>query len=276
MADLSQFAEATAAVKHSPHAVSAWEEAEGLAADLDKPDAIVELFNDTLEDTLEPQVAEMIGERAGAFCDEWFGDDPKVLEKILSRVLVLAPTSESALQRLSVIFTVAERWADVLALYDRAITASKDKQARIRLLREASQLAKDVANQPEKAIAYYQKLLPLVPDDNRVSQSLERLLERHERWADLIALWEGRLEGQSKKEREKSRARITAVWLDNLADPRVRCRRSSRCSMKPRTTKSRPRCSSASSKRRKRPRAFAMPRWTSCDRTTTRRSARAR
>src|SRR5450755_3172020 len=236
MADLSQFAEATAAVKHSPHAVSAWEEAEGLAADLDKPDDIVSLFNETLAATLEPEVAEMIGERAGAFCDEWFGDDPKVLEKILSRVLVLAPSSESALQRLSVILTVAERWADVLALYDRAIGASKDKQARIRLLREASQLAKDVANQPEKAIAYYQKLLPLVPDDNRVSQSLERLLERHERWADLIALWEGRLEGQSKKEREKSRARITAVWLDSLADPQVRCRRSSRCSMKPRTT----------------------------------------
>src|SRR5450432_3706130 len=219
MADLSQFAEATAAVKHSPHAVSAWEEAEGLAADLDKPDDIVTLFNETLADKLEPEVAEMIGERAGGFCDEWFGDDPKVLEKILSRVLVLAPASESALQRLSVIYTVAERWADVLALYDRAIKATTEKSARVKLLREASQLAKDVANQPEKAIAYYQKLLALVPDDNRVSQSLERLLERHERWAELISLWEGRLEGQSKKDREKSRARIAACWLDNLHDP---------------------------------------------------------
>ena len=41
MADQSQLAEAAAAVKHSPHAVSAWEEVEGLAADLDKPDEIV-------------------------------------------------------------------------------------------------------------------------------------------------------------------------------------------------------------------------------------------
>ncbi|MEO8551240.1 MAG: hypothetical protein ABI678_14760, partial [Kofleriaceae bacterium] len=219
MADLSQFAEATAAVTHSPHAVSAWEEAEGLAADLDKPDDIVKLFEETLAAQLEPEVAEMIGERASRFCDEWFGDDPKVLEGILSRVLQLAPSSESALQRLSVILTVAERWADVLALYDRAIAAAKDKSGRVRLLREASQLAKDVANQPEKAIEYYQQLLPLVPDDNRVSQSLERLLERHERWPDLIALWEGRLDGMAKKDREKSRARITAVWLDNLADP---------------------------------------------------------
>ena len=33
MADLSRFKEATAEVKHSPHAVSAWDEAEGLAAE---------------------------------------------------------------------------------------------------------------------------------------------------------------------------------------------------------------------------------------------------
>jgi tetratricopeptide (TPR) repeat protein len=219
MADLSRFTEATAAVKHSPHAVSAWEEAESLAAELDKPDDVVELFNETLKGKLEPEVAEMIGERAGSFCDEWFGDDPKVLEKILTRVLQLAPASESALQRLSVLLTVAERWSDVLALYDRAIGANKEKSRRVRLLREAAQLAKDVANQPEKAIVYYQQLLPLVPDDAQVNTGLERLLERHERWADLINLWEGRIESQSKKERERSRARIAACWLDNLHDP---------------------------------------------------------
>jgi len=219
MADLSRFNEATAAVKHSPHAVSAWEEVEALAAELDKPDDIVALFNETLKGKLEPEVAEMIGERASSFCDEWFGDEPKVLEKILSRVLKLAPTSESALQRLSVLYTVAERWDDVLALYNRAIDANKDKQRRIRLLREAAQLSKDVANQPEKAIAYYQQLLPLIPDDNQVSMGLERLLERHERWSDLIALWEGRIEGQSKKDRERSRMRIASCYLDNLKDP---------------------------------------------------------
>ena len=219
MADLSAFKDAAAAVKHSPHAVSAWEEVEGLAADLDKPDEIVALYTETLAGSVEPQVAEMIGERAGGFCDEWFGDDPSVLEKILVRVTKLAPSSDTALQRLSVIYTVAERWADALGLYDRAVESTKDKARRIRLLREAAQLAKDVANQPDKAIGYYQQLLPLTPDDAQISQSLERLLERHERWADLIELWESRLDGQGKKERERSRARIASVWLDNLKDP---------------------------------------------------------
>src|ERR1700760_1662583 len=219
MADLSQFQEAAAAVKHSPHAVSAWEQVEALAADLDKPDDIVGLYTETLGGKIEPEVAEMIGERAGSFCDEWFGDDPGVLEKILVRVIKLAPASDTALQRLSVIFTVAERWNDALGLYDRAVDATKDKTRRIRLLREAAQLAKDVANQPDKAIGYYQQLLPLTPDDVQISQSLERLLERHERWAELIALWESRLDGQSYADLQRTRQRIASVWLDNLRDP---------------------------------------------------------
>ncbi len=203
MADLSQFNEAAAAVKHSPHAVSAWEQVEAMAAELDRPDDVVALYNEALGGNLEPQTAEMIGERAGGFCDEWFGDDPKVLEQILVRVTKLAPASDSALQRLSVIYTVAERWSEALSLYDRAIGATRDnKPRRVRLLREAAQLAKDVANQPDKAIGYYQALLPLTPDDGQISQSLERLLERHERWQELIALWESRLESQSRKERE--------------------------------------------------------------------------
>ncbi len=219
MVDLSQFQEAAAAVKHSPHAVSAWEEVESLASELEKPDEVVALYNDALSGAVEPKVAEMIGMRAGGFCDEWFGDDPSVLEKILVRVTKLAPASESALQRLSVIYTVGERWTDALGLYDRAVTATKDKMGQVRLLREAAQLAKDVANQPDKAIHYYQALLPLTPEDGQISQSLERLLERHERWPDLIQLWEGRLEGLPKRDRERSRARIASVWLDNLSDP---------------------------------------------------------
>src|SRR5882757_2642782 len=219
MADLSQCKEAAAAVKHSPHAVSAWEQAEALAAKLERPDDVIELYNETLSAEVEPQVAEMIGERAGEFCYEWFGEQPEVLETILVRVSTLAPASDSALARLSVIYTDAERWSDAFGIYDRAVDATKDRTRRTRLLREAAQLAKDVANNPDKAISYYQRLLPLTPEDGQVSQSLERLLERHERWAELIQLWESRLDSQAKKDRERSRARIAQVWLDNLDDP---------------------------------------------------------
>ena len=249
MADLSQFKEAAAAVKHSPHAVSAWEEVEALAADLDKPDEIVALYNETLGGEIEPQVAEMIGERAGSFCDEWFGDDPTVLEKILIRVTALAPTSDTALQRLSV-HLHRRRALDRRARRSTTArsSATKDKPRRIRLLREAAQLAKDVANQPDKAIGYYQQLLPLTPDDAQVSQGLERLLERHERWADLIELWEGRLESQSKKERERSRARIAVGLARQPRRSAARPRRDQAAARRGRRRqRERPRCSSGSS-----------------------------
>ena len=214
----SDFDTAAATVKSAPHSTAAWDEVEELAREHDQPDDVIALYREVLQQGLDPQVVEMVGERAAAFCDEWFGDEPKILEGILGKVLDLAPQSESALARLSILYTDSQRWADLLRLYDRALTAVKDGGRRIKLLREAAQLAKDVANQPEKAIAYLQRLLPLTPDDVQLGQSLERLLERYERWADLIALWEGRLDRQSKADRERSRARIAACWLDNLRD----------------------------------------------------------
>ncbi|MEZ4365043.1 MAG: tetratricopeptide repeat protein [Kofleriaceae bacterium] len=219
MAQSTELKEAIRAARQAPHAATAWEDVERLAGDADAPDEVVALYREVLAGDVGDDVAEMIGERAASFCDEWFGDDPSVLEKLLIRVIELAPRSDAALQRLSVQYTGSERWTELLALYDAALAVAKDKQRKIHLLREASQLAKDVAGQPEKAIGYLQGLLALTPDDVALGQNLERLLERHDRYADLIALWETRLDGLGRAEREKSRLRIAGVWLDNLADP---------------------------------------------------------
>lgn len=219
MADRNEFEAAVAAVRNAPEDSAAWDLVESLAGDLDSPDEVAALYRDILAGDLATDVIVSIGERAAQFAQEWFGDDPTVIRDILIRVLDLDPKAEWAFQKLTVAFTVSERWDDLLALYDRALGATRDNQRRIRLLDEAAQVAKDVAGQPDKAIAYLQQLLPLAPDDAQVGQSLERLLERHERWADLIALWESRLDDLSRKERERSRARIALCWLENLGDP---------------------------------------------------------
>jgi tetratricopeptide (TPR) repeat protein len=122
----SDFATAAANVKGAPHSTSAWDELEELARELDKPDDVIAVYREALDKGLDPQVVEMIGERAAAFCDEWFGDEPKVAEGLLGKVLDLAPQSETALGRLSVLYTQGERWGDLLRLYDRALTAVKD------------------------------------------------------------------------------------------------------------------------------------------------------
>ena len=119
----SEFDQAAGTVKTAPQSMSAWDQAEELARAADRPDDMIALYRDVLQKGLDSQVVEMIGERAAAFCDEWFGDEPKVAEGILVKVLDLAPQSEQALQRLSVLYTHTERWADLLRLYDRALLA---------------------------------------------------------------------------------------------------------------------------------------------------------
>src|SRR5689334_12405809 len=98
MADRTDLEDAARTVRSAPHSTAAWDEVESLAATHDKPDDVVALYKEVLAGKLESQVAEMVGERAAQFCDEWFGDQPEVLEGILARVLALAPQSESALQ----------------------------------------------------------------------------------------------------------------------------------------------------------------------------------
>lgn len=219
MADRNEFDAAVAAVTSNPSDEDAWDEVESLAGDLELPDETAELFKSVLAQDIDKDVLLSIGERAANFYDEWFGDDPAAVEVILTRVLAIDPKSEWAFQRLTVAYTETERWADLLGLYDSALAAATKRTRQIQLLDEAAQVAKDVANQPDKAIEYLQRLLPLTPDDDLLIQSLERLLERHERWEDLIKLWETDIDDLPRKERERHRARIGEVWLDKLDKP---------------------------------------------------------
>ncbi len=214
----NEFDAAVESVKKTPADLDSWDVVESLTDELECPDEVAALYREVLAQNLPLELATTLGERAANFLEEWFGDDPAATEQVLLRVLEIDPEAEWAFQRLTVVFSSMERWDQMLALYDRALSANDDEDRRIQLLEEAAQVAKDVANQPDKAIDYLQKLVPLKPGDGQLESSLERLLERHERWADLIALWEAQLDGQSVEEREQNRLRIATCWIDNLHD----------------------------------------------------------
>lgn len=215
----NEFDAAVDAVKKTPADLESWDVIESLTDELSRPDEVAALYREVLARDLPMELAVALGERAANFIEEWFGDDPTASQDVLLRVLEIDADAEWAFQRLTVMFSSMERWDQMLALYDRSLESTKDDARRVQLLQEAAQVAKDVANQPDKAIGYLQKLVPLKPGDAQLESSLERLLERHERWGDLIALWEAQLESQGPEEREQSRLRIARCWLDNLHQP---------------------------------------------------------
>ena len=160
-----------------------------------------------------------LGRRAAAYQAEWLADRPGDLEEILERVLRIDPRCDWALRQLIVSMTLAQRWDALLAVYDRALGSGPDRERRVALLSEAAQVAKDFVGRQELAITYLQELFALVPGDPQVSTVLERLLERHERWSELVAFWRARLPVVPPPEGRALRERIALAELDRLHDP---------------------------------------------------------
>lgn len=209
--------EALGAASASPEDDARWDELEELAESLQKPDEVGALYRDVLARSLSTELAESLGRRAVGFHEEWFGEESPHLVDVLTRVLAVDPGADWALQRATVVLTVRERWNDLLALYDRSLAAAKEEWRRTSLLEEASQLAKDFAGQPDRAIDYQKQLLELRPDDAQLAASLERLLERQERWQELIDLWRKRI-ADGDSESSSLRERIATTFLEHLGD----------------------------------------------------------
>jgi tetratricopeptide (TPR) repeat protein len=214
-----RLSDALRAVRENPRDEAQWDALEAIAGDLQKPDEVGELYREVLKTTLPLEVVQKLGPRAVGFHEEWFGDDSPHLTEVLERVLTLDPGADWALQRATVLFTVRERWNELLGLYDRALENADSDSRRQQLLEEASQLAKDFASQPDRAVGYLGRLLEMKPDDAQLEQSIERLLERLEKWHDLVALWRRRLAaGSGSEPADTIRVRIATTWLEKVGD----------------------------------------------------------
>lgn len=214
------FTQAAAAVREDAGNMEAWDQLEEFAAASQAPDEVAALYRELLDGDVSADVATDLSQRAVQFHEEWYREDSPHLVDILVRVLDVDPTaSEWAFQRLTVVYTVAERWSDLLALYDREIKAAVDAYRKASLLEEAAQTAKDFARAPDKAIDYMLELLPLRRSDKQLVSSLERLLEKQERWDDLVSVWREQLQVQKPKAARATRLRIARALFERLGRP---------------------------------------------------------
>jgi len=204
------------AVRDEPQEAERWDRVEELLDTIERPDDVSALFQSVLggNDGLDAEVIDEVAQRGVRFYETWYGEDSNELPKLLERVLALQPEATWAFERLTVAHTVSERWAQLLDAYDRAIAAVDSGARRMQLLDEAAQAAKDFANEPDRAIGYLLQLYDLAPDNATVASSLERLLERQERWPDLVTLWQSQLERQTSKQAGQTRLRMAELFLD--------------------------------------------------------------
>ncbi|HWZ91450.1 MAG TPA: hypothetical protein VNW92_21460, partial [Polyangiaceae bacterium] len=190
-----------------------WAFAEQMARRLDQPGPVAEAYARAIERDLPADTADSLGRRMVEFHEEWFEDSERVVH-LLERVIVLCPAAEWAFDRLKLSFNAAGRWPELFALYDQRLAEPIADGERVEILREAAMAARDFASDPERAIAYFEKLNALSPGDHRVESSLERLYERHGHRRPLIELLSLRLKSNKGADSGELMGRICALWLD--------------------------------------------------------------
>ncbi len=202
----------------APSDEALWDEAESLADQEQNPELVAEVLRECLERTKDAELAEALGQRAVRFHDEWFTETEPLL-KVLDLVLAHSPSSGWAFERLSLVLTQSERWSELLQHYDGAIAAEQERGRRMTLLEEAAEIARNFAAQPERAMGYLEQLVELRPTDAKLANTLERLLEREEKYDRLVRLWRLRLEHVPVEQQHALRERIAVVSLEKLSNP---------------------------------------------------------
>ena len=150
--DDQALAAALAAARSEPSKHEHWDLAEQLGEAHQQVDEVAAAYRDALAHKLPADVIDELGRRAADFHETWLGDDNSSLTDVLLRVLAAQPKAEWAFAKLTSVYTLRERWSELLDLYDRTLAAPVDEPRRLQLLEEAADIARDFARQADRAV----------------------------------------------------------------------------------------------------------------------------
>lgn len=214
---------ASAAAAELPDGLELWERAEQLASDLELPEPVAQAYERALARDLPQDLVASLGQRMLAFHEQWFGDSAELLPALLN-LLKQTPHARWALGRAVLALNAQGRFDEVFALFDAAITYAPEGEERISLLDEAALTAKDLANDPERAIQYLEQLVELKPEDARAQSTLERLYKRCGHTRKLIELLTKRLADLTGPDLIAMLDQIACRWLElDHADEALAC-----------------------------------------------------
>ena len=197
-----------------PEQISLWDAAERLAQQLEQPEQVANAYHDALvKRRVSPELAGILRPALDCVQRTMVDESPGTRRGAEQRARARAEGTLGA-DRVKLALSSQGRWDELLALYDRAISAASKDAERADLLDEAAVVAKDLARDSERAIHYLDRLHRLRPNDTVVGSTLERLYERHGHTHELIELLGERLTAATGFQRQELRRRIATLWFD--------------------------------------------------------------
>ncbi len=193
-----------------------WENLEDAAGSDRARQQLIGLYRSQLEGELPEPIRAQLARRMVRFAADCFGDNTDPVIDLLGHVMKVQPGADWAFEHLSVALTMTERWPALLDAHDARLAATKDLGRRRELLAEAAHIAKDFVADQARAIGYLDQLFQLRPSDIQVASSLERLLERQGRWAELVPFWRQRAEALTGAQARDLQRRVAAALYEKL------------------------------------------------------------
>jgi tetratricopeptide (TPR) repeat protein len=156
--------------------------------------------------------------RAARLYDDVLGQ-PEEAEPFHKRILLADPLNDVSFGALKEMYTSAERWDELQALYRKRIADTVDGEDKLDLLLQLCFLFEEILDRPTQAIEAYQQVLQLAPEHGAARRTLETLYERTERWRDLVELLRGNLDHAEGQERVDLMFRLGQLYETRLSEP---------------------------------------------------------
>jgi tetratricopeptide (TPR) repeat protein len=146
---------------------------------------------------------------------------PAEAEPFDRRVLAIEPTHDAAFNALKELYTDAERWQDLQALYRQRIAQTVDVQSKLDLLLQLCFVFEELIDEPRNAIRVYRDVLELEPRHLTSRRALDRLYTRTEQWRDLAELLRLDVEDGGDADATETLVRIGALHETKLGEPKA-------------------------------------------------------
>ena len=112
---------------------------------------------------------------------------------VYEKILTINPKELNALSSLESLYTLKRRWADLLNLFAQKADLLKEPNEKAELFLKQAQIAQEKIGDLKKASLFYEQLLPLSKEPDKVVERLENIYSNEKMWKNLSLLYQGLL-----------------------------------------------------------------------------------
>lgn len=179
--------------------------------------SLVGIFEERAEQEADPDLRRDMLRRAAAIYIRRL-ESPRDATPLLQEVLEIYPDDLETIEELEEIYRSLEAWDDLVAILRHKSAQLDEVEERKALLYQAGNIFDEILERPEEAVEVYREVLEVDAYDSRAIDRLEELYTRLEWWAELLEVYEMKLEQADNDEARKDLLYVIAPLHEEQLD----------------------------------------------------------